>query len=176
VLRKDFIVSEYQLLEARAAGADAVLLIAAALDPAALARLHAQAAGLGLDALVEVHAPDEVSAALDAGSRIIGVNNRNLRSLTVDVEASAALAGLIPAGVLRVSESGLKTADDLRRLDRLGYDAYLIGERFMTADDPGTALRELIEEYEAAGQRAREQRADGGRGIASDSGNGKRAR
>ena len=121
VLRKDFIVSEYQLFEARAAGADAVLLIVAALDAQTLAALHARASALGLDVLVEVHGADELSAALDAGARIVGVNNRNLRTLEVDVTASETLAARMPRGIVRVSESGLKTAADLVRLRQLGY-------------------------------------------------------
>jgi len=145
ILRKDFIVSEYQLLEARAVGADAVLLIVAALDAATLAALHARALALGLDVLVEVHSQDELSQAVDSGAQIIGVNNRNLRTLDVDVTASEALAAKIPKGIVRVSESGLKSADDLLRLGRLGYDAFLIGERFMIERDPGMGLRNLIQ-------------------------------
>jgi indole-3-glycerol phosphate synthase len=150
LLRKDFIVSEYQLFEARAAGADAALLIVAALTRAELASLLSCAASLGLDVLVEVHAQDELSIAVDAGARIIGVNNRNLRTLAVDVNASEALAAQMPRGVVAVSESGLKTAEDLRRLTSLGYQAFLVGERFMTADDPGSALRELIRSLEGS--------------------------
>jgi indole-3-glycerol phosphate synthase len=146
LLRKDFIICEYQLFEAKASGADAVLLIAAALDSRSLAALHAQACALGLDVLVEVHDTDEVSIALDAGARIVGVNNRNLRTLEVDVAASEKAAARLPQGVVRVSESGLKGADDLRRLRQLGYDAFLIGERFMGAEDPGEALRRLLED------------------------------
>ena len=145
VLRKDFIVSEYQLLEARAAGADAVLLIAAALDAQSLAALYARASTLGLDVLVEVHSVDELTAAIDAGARIVGVNNRNLRTLEVDINASETLASRMPQGVVSVSESGLKTPADLARLRQLGYDAFLIGERFMTAADPGDALRQLLD-------------------------------
>src|SRR5262249_26980846 len=132
ILRKDFIVSEYQLLEARVAGADAVLLIVAALRPTELASLVVCAMSLGLDALVEVHDEAELRAALDAGARIVGVNNRNLRSLEVDVEISEKLIARIPKDVVAVSESGLRTADDLIRLRALGYRAFLIGERFMT--------------------------------------------
>jgi indole-3-glycerol phosphate synthase len=145
VLRKDFVVSEYQLMEARAARADAVLLIVAALDPVALTALHTRALALGLDVLVEVHSADELSVAIDAGAQIVGVNNRNLRTLEIDVTASEALAARMPRGMVTVSESGLKTAMDLIRLRQLGYDAFLIGERFMTAVDPGTALQELLE-------------------------------
>jgi indole-3-glycerol phosphate synthase len=144
ILRKDFVVSEYQVLEARAAGADAILLIVAALTSEELRSLAACAAGWGLDALVEVHSADELSIALDAGATVIGVNNRNLRTLTVDVTASEALIARIPKGVVSVSESGLRTSEDLLRLRQMGYGAFLIGERFMTAADPGAALRDLL--------------------------------
>jgi len=150
VLRKDFIVSEYQLLEAKAAGADAVLLIVAALDGSALKQLLARASALGLDSLVEVHAIDELERAVDAGARIVGVNNRNLRTLQVDVRASDVLIERIPDGVVAVSESGLKSSADLVRLRALGYDAFLVGERFMTADDPASQLRELLDGCVAA--------------------------
>ena len=146
VLRKDFVVSEYQLLEARAARADAVLLIVAALDPRALTTLHARALALGLDVLVEVHSADELTVAIDAGAQIVGVNNRNLRTLEVDVTASETLAARMPRGMVTVSESGLKAAADLVRLRQLGYDAFLIGERFMGEDDPGAALGVLLRE------------------------------
>jgi indole-3-glycerol phosphate synthase len=144
VLRKDFIVSDYQVLEARAAGADAVLLIVAALDPAELQSLAVTAAAWGMDALVEVHNAGELSVALDAGARIVGVNNRNLRTLEVDVKASDALIALMPRDVVAVSESGLRTPEDLARLRQLGYRAFLIGERLMTVPHPGEALRELL--------------------------------
>jgi len=144
VLRKDFIVSEYQIFEARGAGASALLLIVAALTPAELRTLSRQAHSCGLDALVEVHNADELAIAVDAGAKIIGVNNRNLRTLEVDVNASETLIARIPKGVVAVSESGLRTSDDLVRLRGLGYHAFLVGERFMTAADPGVALRELL--------------------------------
>jgi indole-3-glycerol phosphate synthase len=152
VLRKDFLVSEYQLLEAKAAGADAVLLIVAALAPATLRGLHERAVALGLDVLVEVHGDDELSIAVDAGARIIGVNNRNLRTLAVDVRASESLMAHMPRDVVAVSESGLRTADDLLRLRRLGYQAFLMGERFMTASDPGEALENLLKSATAETQ------------------------
>jgi indole-3-glycerol phosphate synthase len=144
LLRKDFVVSEYQLLEAKASGADAVLLIVAALRPAQLKVLHDHARRHGLDVLVEAHDATELSIAIDAGARIIGVNNRNLRTLDVDVHASEALIAQMPADVIAVSESGLKTADDLARLKALGYRGFLVGERLMAAADPGSALRDLI--------------------------------
>jgi indole-3-glycerol phosphate synthase len=144
LLRKDFIVSEYQLLEARAAGASAVLLIVAALGRGALERLLAASRALGLDALVEAHDDAELDAALEAGARIVGVNNRNLRTLDVDVHASERLIARIPREIVAVSESGLTSAQELIRLRSSGYRAFLIGERFMTAEDPGAALRDLI--------------------------------
>ena len=146
LLRKDFIVSEYQLVEAKAAGADAVLLIVGALETQELAKLANAAAGLGLDTLVEVHDLDELAKAVDAGARIIGVNNRNLRTLDVDVDASETLIARVPRDVVAVSESGLRTADDLLQLRALGYRAFLVGERLMTAADPGEALRALLED------------------------------
>ena len=144
LLRKDFVVEEYQLFEARAAGADAVLLIVAALETPDLARLHARARELGLAVLVEVHDEGELSRAIDAGARIIGVNNRNLRTLAVDVDASHRLVGRIPRETVAVSESGLQSREDLARLSQAGYRAFLIGERFMTAPNPAAALMELL--------------------------------
>ncbi len=144
LLRKDFVIDEYQLLEARAAGADAVLLIVAALDDEALRRLQRAAIELELATLVEVHDAKELERALAAGADVIGVNNRNLRTLEVDVNASREIAAQMPANVTAVSESGLKTADDLDALRALGYHAFLIGERFMTSADPGAALADLL--------------------------------
>jgi indole-3-glycerol phosphate synthase len=144
LLRKDFMVHEYQLLEARAAGADAILLIVAALTDAELRALAAAAGSLGLAALVEVHNVEECDRALAAGASIIGVNNRNLRTLQVDLEASQVIAARIPKGTIGISESGLKTRDDLRAMRALGYQAFLIGERFMIEPDPGAALAGLI--------------------------------
>ncbi|HMD37624.1 MAG TPA: indole-3-glycerol phosphate synthase TrpC, partial [Vicinamibacterales bacterium] len=119
LLRKDFVVTEYQLVEAKAAGADAVLLIVAALDQAALRTLYGRATALGLDVLVEIHDERELDRAFDAGARIVGVNNRNLRTLEVDVDASERVAAKLPADAIAVCESGLKTADDLRRFQQL---------------------------------------------------------
>jgi indole-3-glycerol phosphate synthase len=144
LLRKDFIVDEYQLIEARASGADAALLIVAALEQTDLVRLQRQAWDLGLAALVEVHDEDELARAVDSGARIIGVNNRNLRTLAVDVAASRRLGALIPADVVGVSESGLKSRADLEELAGQGYRAFLIGERFMTDPDPARAISELL--------------------------------
>jgi indole-3-glycerol phosphate synthase len=180
ILRKDFVVARYQLMEARAAGADAVLLIAAALSRHELKTLVDEATLAGLDALVEVHDRDELSAAVDAGAAIIGVNNRNLRTLEVRLGVSEELASHVPRGVIAVSESGLKGPEDLTRLGRAGYSAFLIGERFMTEPDPGVALRALLdavtrpvdehsgattgERREARGIDARDGHASEGRG------------
>jgi indole-3-glycerol phosphate synthase len=144
LLRKDFVVDEYQLLEARAAGADAVLLIVAALDQPDLIRLQARASALGLASLVEVHDDTELTRAVDAGAKIVGVNNRNLRTLQVDVDASYRLAARMPRHVVAVSESGLQSRADLERLAAAGYRAFLIGERFMTDPDPIKAIQALI--------------------------------
>jgi indole-3-glycerol phosphate synthase len=144
LLRKDFILDDYQLFEARAAGADAILLIVAALEQRALEHLQRRAAELGLASLVEVHDEEELVRAVDSGARLIGVNNRNLRTLAVDVEASYRLAAKIPANVVAVSESGLQSRADLERLAAAGYRAYLIGERFMTDGNPALAISELI--------------------------------
>jgi indole-3-glycerol phosphate synthase len=143
LLRKDFIVTPYQVVEAREAGADAVLLIVAALDGESLGQLHGLAVENGLAALVEVHDERELERALDAGARIIGVNSRNLRTLQVDLDVARRLAPRVPRGVLAVAESGVKMPGDLDELGALGYAAFLVGERFMTAADPGAALADL---------------------------------
>ena len=144
LLRKDFMVSRYQLAEARAAGADAVLLIVAALDDGQLKDLLASAAEYELAALVEVHDRVELDRALAAEADIIGVNNRNLRTLEVDLDASHALIEALPASAVGVAESGLRAAADLVALRQAGYKAFLVGESLMTRDDPGAALREML--------------------------------
>jgi indole-3-glycerol phosphate synthase len=144
VLRKDFLTTGFELLEARAAGADAVLLIAAALAQDALTRLVAQARGHGLAALVEVHDRGELERALAAGAGVVGVNSRNLQTLEVSPAVFDALAPLLPDRVVAVAESGLKSSADVARLRELRYDAFLIGERFMVDDDPGAALGALL--------------------------------
>ena len=143
LLRKDFIVTEYQLHEAAALGADAVLLIVGAVTDVDLRRLRAVALSLGLAALVEVHDETELARALDAGARIVGVNSRDLRTLQVDLQVVERLAAEIPREVVAVAESGIRTVDDLRRLSGLRYDAFLVGERLIAQDDPGDALRLL---------------------------------
>jgi indole-3-glycerol phosphate synthase len=145
VLRKDFILEDYQIYESVAAGADALLLIVAALSDEGLRSFLELCRDLRVAALVEVHDESELERAVGAGAGIIGVNNRDLKTLEVDLEISFRLRPGIPAGSLAVSESGIKTGEDLRRLAEAGYHAALIGERFMTAADPGAALREMLE-------------------------------
>jgi len=143
VLRKDFIVTDYQLVEAADLGADAALLIVSALTAAELRTLLATCTGLGLAALVEVHDDIEADLALAAGATIVGVNCRNLRTLSVDPEVHEAVARRLPDGVVAVAESGLRTRADFDRLARAGYGAFLVGERLIAQPDPGAALREL---------------------------------
>jgi len=143
LLRKDFIIDEYQVYEARANGADAVLLITAALEPKELVALHRLARSLGMAALVEVHDEEEATVALDCGARIIGINNRNLRTFKVDIGVTARLRPLVPKGRVVVSESGISSLNDIKYLQRLGVNAALIGEALITATDIGAKLREL---------------------------------
>jgi len=161
VLRKDFIIDPYQVTETAAAGADAVLLIVAALDDRLLRDLYGRTADCGLDALVEVHSEEEASRAAALGARLIGVNNRNLSTLRVDIETSIRLRDRLPAGTLAVSESGLRTSADLDRLEIAGYKAFLIGERFMTAPDPGAGLRDLLSATDSREGTANERNPDG---------------
>ncbi|MCW5774410.1 MAG: indole-3-glycerol phosphate synthase TrpC [Rhodospirillaceae bacterium] len=143
VLRKDFIVDPYQIVESRAAGADAILLIVAALG-ARTGEFLAQAAGEGLHALVEVHDEDELRIAIDAGADIVGINNRNLTDLSVDLETFERLAPLLPSGVFAVAESGVETRADAVRMRRAGAHAILVGTALMRAPDPAAKLRELL--------------------------------
>jgi indole-3-glycerol phosphate synthase len=144
LLRKDFIVDPYQLLEARLAGADAVLLIVAALPPQELASLHRAVRELGLEALVEVHDEGELEIALGAGAEIVGINNRDLRDFSVDVGRTESLLDAIPPGVVVVSESGIARPEQLRRLQERGVHAALVGELLMRAGDPAGALAGLL--------------------------------
>jgi indole-3-glycerol phosphate synthase len=144
VLRKDFVLSPYQVYEARALGADAVLLIAALLSPAELSEYHALATALQLAALVEVHAADEVAAALGARATLVGINNRNLATFAVDLATTETVARRLPAGVTVVSESGIATADDVRRVVKAGATAVLVGEALVTAPDPAARMAELL--------------------------------
>ena len=143
LLRKDFIVERYQILEAVASGADAILLIVGALEPGSLKTLLALAAEAGVAALVEVHGPVELRIAADSGATLIGVNSRNLRTLRVEADVHEQLAPLLPRAAVTVAESGLREPADLQRLGRAGYDAFLVGERLIMQPDPGAALRRL---------------------------------
>ena len=143
-LRKDFIVDEFQLLEARANSADAVLLIVAALSQTELKELAGAARSHELDVLCEVHDEEELQRALDAGCDLIGVNTRDLRTFKVDIETAFRLANRLPKNVVHVAESGIRSGEDIARLRDAGYQAFLIGESLMRAERPGVALRELI--------------------------------
>ncbi len=143
-LRKDFIVDPYQIWESWIAGTDAILLIAAALSDAELTSLIATAEDASIESLVEVHDAEELRRALAAGASIVGVNNRDLRSLEVSLATCFDLADSIPDAVVAVAESGLRTGDDLRRLRDVGYDAFLIGEHLMQAEEPGAALEVIL--------------------------------
>jgi len=143
VLRKDFIVEPYQLYESAAAGADAILLIVAALEPDTLLALHRDARALDLDVLVEVHDEDELEIALDVDAEVIGINNRDLSDFSVDIERTYELLADVPAGKTVVSESGFTSREQIDELDRVGVDAVLIGETLMRAPDIEAACREL---------------------------------
>ncbi len=144
LLRKDFITTEYQILEARAAGADAVLLIAAALDKQRFAALHRFARSLGLAVLCEAHSKSEVEMLAEGGGTIIGINARDLSDFSVSVERSLNLVGEIPSGLLRIAESGIRSASDIRCFREEGADGFLIGETLMRALSPGEKLKELL--------------------------------
>ncbi|HKQ88074.1 MAG TPA: indole-3-glycerol phosphate synthase TrpC [Candidatus Acidoferrales bacterium] len=144
ILRKDFIVDPWQVWEARAAGADSLLLIVAVLDDAPLSELLALGRELGMEALVEVHSREELERAKAAGAKIIGVNNRDLRDFKVSLQTSLDLIQEIPEGVVAVSESGLHAREDIERLRLAGFDAFLIGERLMKQAEPAAGLKELL--------------------------------
>ncbi|ALD12961.1 indole-3-glycerol phosphate synthase TrpC [Clavibacter capsici] len=144
VLRKDFIGEAYQVLEARASGADLVLLIVAALDQRTLVELHALVGELGMTALVETHSAEEVSRALDLGAQVVGVNARNLTTFELDRDLFGSLADSIPSGVIRIAESAVKTADDVAHYRRSGADVVLVGEALVTGD-PVRTLTEFLE-------------------------------
>jgi indole-3-glycerol phosphate synthase len=149
-LRKDFIVDEFQLLEARAHRADAVLLIVAALTQYELIALSERAGDFGLDVLCEVHDAAELQRAFDAGCETIGVNNRNLHTFEVTLSTSLQLVDSMPANILKVAESGIDNGVDIARLRAAGFDAFLIGESLMRAPRPGEALTELLSRSAAA--------------------------
>lgn len=143
ILRKDFVVDSYQLFESAAVGADAILLIVAALEPRELHRLHTEARALDLDVLVEVHDAEELETALELDADLIGINNRDLTDFSVDVQRTFELLADVPAGKTVVSESGIATRDQLDELERVGVDAVLVGEALMRADDVEAACRAL---------------------------------
>lgn len=143
VLRKDFTIDELHVIEAAAHGADAILLIAAILDESSMRRFRELATIFEMDALVEVHNLAELDAAIGSGAEIVGVNNRNLHTFEVTLETSLRLAEKIPTGVIRVSESGIRTADHVRTLRRAGFDAFLVGEHLMKSENPAAALEAL---------------------------------
>jgi indole-3-glycerol phosphate synthase len=145
-LRKDFIVDEFQIVEARANRADAILLIVAALDQKELVSLAGIARAQGLDVLCEAHDEQELQRALDAGCDLIGINSRNLRTFEVNLETAFRLAEKMPAACVRVAESGIQSGADIARLRSAGYEAFLVGESLMKAERPGEALAKLIEE------------------------------
>ncbi len=150
ILRKDFVVTEFQILEARAAGADAVLLIAAALDDLALGALMKAATAHGMAALVEVHAASEAARVIDVGAALVGVNSRDLRTLEMKPAVFDEVAARLPANVVAVAESGLSRPEQVRRLRGLGYRAFLMGERFMTTPEAGAALAAFLTDMEDA--------------------------
>jgi len=145
VIRKDFIVDMYQVYEARAMGADAILLIVSALDHGLMAELEACAQELGMDVLVEVHDGDELTAALRLKTRLVGINNRNLRTFAVSLDTTIDLLPRIPAERLVVTESGIAVRDDVERMRAANVHAFLVGEAFMRAPDPGNELRRLFD-------------------------------
>jgi len=144
LLRKDFIVDTYQVYEARAYGADSLLLITSILRENALSQLLALSRGLGMEPLVEVHNEAEVKIAVNAGTRIIGINNRNLKDFTTDISTTERLRPLIPSSIIIVSESGIQSRQDIERLQKCGVNAVLIGETLIAADDIGAKMRELV--------------------------------
>jgi indole-3-glycerol phosphate synthase len=143
VLRKDFTISEYQIYEAAAAGADAILLIAAILGKSELKSFRELAESLGMSALVEAHDARELELAASSGASLIGINNRDLRTFRVSLDISIGLASSIPVGSIKVSESGILCGEDIRRLTEAGFDAFLVGEHLVRSGDPAQALREL---------------------------------
>jgi indole-3-glycerol phosphate synthase len=146
LLRKDFIIDPYQITEAKSCGADAVLLIAALLDPGLLSQLRQAAVALGLDVLVEVHSERELNQALGSGAALVGINNRDLETFAVNLETTRELAPLVPPHTLAICESGIDTLEQIREIEALGIHVFLIGESLMRAPQPGVKLKELLEE------------------------------
>jgi indole-3-glycerol phosphate synthase len=146
LLRKDFMLDPYQLIEAKSYGADAVLFIAAMLDPNCLCELREQATALALDSLIEVHTEDELNVALRAGAQLLGINNRDLRTFEVSLATTQKLAPLVPTGVTAVCESGIDGLEQIRWVEKFGIHVFLIGESLMRAPQPGKKLSELLEQ------------------------------
>ena len=146
LLRKDFTLDPYQIVEAKSFGADAILLIAALLDASLMRDLRAQASALGLDSLVEVHTERELAAALDAGAEVIGINNRDMKTFEVELATTQRLAPLIPRGTPAVCESGIDSLEQIRRVEKWGVHVFLVGESLMRAPEPGKKLAELLQD------------------------------
>lgn len=145
ILRKDFTIDEYQIIEAKSTGADVILLIAAVLEPAVIKSFVATAHSLGLEVLLEVHNKEELQSNLESGADLVGVNNRNLKTFELSVEVSKSLAPLIPANVVRVSESGIESPETILELREYGYEGFLMGQNFMQHSRPEKACKEFIE-------------------------------
>lgn len=150
ILRKDFTIDEYQIIEAKSIGADAILLIAAALEPSRLRSLASFAHTFGLEVLLEVHNEDELNGSLDAGADLIGVNNRNLKTFELSIEVSKRLAPLIQTAVVKVSESGIESVQAILELKKFGYQGFLMGQNFMQHSRPEVACKELIDDLRKA--------------------------
>jgi indole-3-glycerol phosphate synthase len=155
ILRKDFTIDEYQIVEAKSIGADAILLIAAALKVSRLKELAAFAHTFGLEVLLEVHNEDELKANIDAGADLIGVNNRNLKTFELSVEVSKRLAPLMPANAVKVSESGIESVDTILELRKFGFEGFLMGQNFMQHSRPEAACKEFIEQLRIATAKAK---------------------
>ncbi len=145
LLRKDFTIDPYQIIEAKSYGADAVLLIAAMLDAHLMGDLRAQASAVGLDSIIEVHTEKELAAAAEAGAQVIGLNNRDLKTFAVDISTTERLAPMIPRGTPAVCESGIDSLEQIRRIEACGIHVFLIGESLMRAPEPGKKLAELLQ-------------------------------
>jgi len=148
ILRKDFTIDEYQIIEAKSIGADAILLIAAILEPSQVKQLASFAHAMGLEVLLEVHAADELDPALFSKIDLVGVNNRDLKSFEVSLDVSRKLAGLIPKEVVKISESGISSPESIHELREIGFDGFLMGENFMKHSRPEIAAREFIGKFE----------------------------
>lgn len=150
ILRKDFTIDEYQIVEAKSIGADAILLIAAVLDPSQLKSLAAFAHSFGLEVLLEVHNEEELNKSLDAGADLMGVNNRDLKTFNLSIEVSKRLANMIPSGVVKVSESGIESVEAILDLKKYGYEGFLMGQNFMQHSRPEAAAKDFMDDLRKA--------------------------